>query len=111
MVGVGRDGTGCAVAAAACAGSAVAVGARCVVLEVRSVSAWVVHEPAVVSEAKASEVACVVAIAAVVVAVVGAVSIVAHWLIFDDAAGVVEVVAGSLLLRLRFRVSIAVTYA
>jgi len=36
--------------------------------------------------------------AAAVVAVVGAVSVVVRWLVFDDAARVVEVVAGGLCL-------------
>ena len=78
------------------AAGAGAVGTRCVVLEVRSVSTWIVHKPVVVAEAEASEVAYMVAIAAVIVAVVSAVSVVVCWLVFDDTAGVVEVVAGGL---------------
>ena len=53
----------------------------------------------------------VVVDAAVIVAVVSAVSVVVHWLVFDDAAGVVEVVAGGLHLWLHYQVCIIASYA
>ena len=110
VVGVGHDSIGRAVTAGACAGS-VAIVMRLAVLGVKIVPAWVIHELAVAAGAKVAGFVQVVVDTGVVVAVVGAVSVVARWLVFDDTARVVEVVIGSLHLRLCYWVHIIASYA
>ncbi len=118
--GAGHD------AAAAAAGN-VAVVARCAVLGIGAVPAWVVHELALAAVANVCGVVWVVAVAAAVVGdagdigvgdvecvaaaateVAGAVAVAVRCLVFDVAVGVV---VGGLCLWLRYQVRIVVPYA
>ena len=121
--GAGHD------AAAAAAGN-VAVVARCAVLGIGAVPAWVVHELALAAVANVCGVVWVVAVAAAVVGdagdidvgdgecvaaattvVAGAVIVAVHCLVFNVAVGVDVDGAGGLHLRLHYRVRIVVSYA
>ena len=95
------------------AAAAVVVNARWTVLGAELVSAWVMHELAIVAEAKAkaSRVAWVVAEVVAVVAIAGAIAVVVRCLACGVAVGDVETVGKGLHLRLRNHVCIVDSYA
>ena len=97
----------------AAAAAAVVVDARWTVLGAELVPAWVMHELAIVAEAEAeaSRVAWVVAEVVAVVAVAGAIAVVARCLACGVAVGDVETVGKGLHLRLRDRDRIVDSYA
>ena len=106
------SGAGHVAAAVVVAGKVVVV-ARCAVLGIEAVAAWVVHELGVVACTKpAVAVTAVAAVAVSVVVVAAVIAAVVCGLAFDVVAGVFVVVAGDLrLLWLGGRTRIALTCA